>query len=510
MPARRRAQATPARDDEMTRLDLARIKKGGTMRREDGRSPLERFLGLFAEVRKGEGANTVLLALNIFLILTAYYILKPVREALILSEESAEVKSYAAAGQAALLMIAVPAYAVLAGRLPRRRLMNAVILFFVACLGAFFLLGQARVPIGVVFYLWIGIFSLMAIAQFWAFANDLHTPEEGKRLFAIVAFGATAGAVFGSLVLGEVIDDIGVYAPFLLAAATLIASLFLTNVIHRRNLDRAVDIRSGVRSGAELPVARGDAFRLVFKTRYLLLIALLIVVLNWVNTTGEFIQSRIVEESADRAVATGTAGTLDVGEYIGRFYSRFYLIVNIASVLIQLFLVSRIIKYLGVRVALLILPVIAFGGYAIIALYPVLGVVRWAKTAENSTDYSLMNTLRGVLFLPTTREQKYKGKQAIDSFFVRIGDLLSAATVALGLNVIGLGTTGFAAVNLGLTGLWILFALFVGIRFHRATMERDVEATTAEEGGARLEEKPQTEDDPRSGAERRRLTGSGF
>ena len=130
--------------------------------------------------------------LNIFLILTAYYILKPVREALILAGAGgAEVKSYAAAGQAALLVVAVPLYGLLAGRLSRRALINGVSLFFIACLWFFYGAAVGKLPIGVVFFLWVGCFNLMVVAQFWSFANDVYTVEEGKRLFPLVAFGAS-------------------------------------------------------------------------------------------------------------------------------------------------------------------------------------------------------------------------------------------------------------------------------------------------------------------------------
>jgi AAA family ATP:ADP antiporter len=147
-------------------------------------------------------------------------------------------------------------------------------------------------------------------------------------------------------------------------------------------------------------------------------------------------------------VAEGTAGGLSEGALIGKFYADFYTVVNIAGVVIQLFLVSRILKYLGVRIALLFLPLIAFGGYMFLAFYPLLTVVRWAKTAENATDYSLQNTLRGVLFLPTTREQKYKAKQAIDTVFVRAGDTLQALLVWVGTTFLAFRTQHFAMVNL--------------------------------------------------------------
>ena len=132
-------------------------------------------------------------------------------------------------------------------------------------------------------------------------------------------------------------------------------------------------------------------------------------------------------------------------------------------------LVDRIAQALGVRASLLILPVIALGGYALAAFYPVLGIIRWVKTAENATDYSLQNTLRGVLFLPTTREMKYKAKQAIDTIFVRAGDVLSALLVFLGTTYLAFETEHFALVNLGLVTVWVVFAVLIGRRFRELT-----------------------------------------
>ena len=186
---------------------------------------LERFLSLFTEVRSGEGINAILLCVNIFLILTAYYIIKPVREALILTEGGAELKSYLSAGIAVLLVfVAVPLYSKIASRFTRRRLINVVTIFFAACLVLFFILAQFNVPLGVIFFIWIGIFNLMVIAQFWSFANDLYTPEAGKRIFVIVAFGMSAGAVFGSFISGRLFEPLGVFPPMLLSSALLLVS----------------------------------------------------------------------------------------------------------------------------------------------------------------------------------------------------------------------------------------------------------------------------------------------
>jgi AAA family ATP:ADP antiporter len=220
---------------------------------------------------------------------------------------------------------------------------------------------------------------------------------------------------------------------------------------------------------AEAPIGKGNAYALVLRNRYLLLIGLLILVLNWVNTTGEYILSRTVKQAAGALVASGAAGGLSEGQFIGKFYSDFFLVVNLVGLGIQLFVVSRVLKYLGVRVALLVMPVIALGGYGLLAFYPVLSAVRWAKTAENATDYSLQNTVRNVLFLPTTREQKYKAKQAIDTLFVRLGDVLSAALVYVGTAVLALRTEQFAMFNLALVAVWLVLAVAIGRENRRLT-----------------------------------------
>ncbi len=437
------------------------------------KSVLETFLSIFTPVKAGEGLSALLLFANLFLLLTAYYIIKPVREALILQGGGAEIKSYAAAGQALLLLAVIPLYARLASLFPRRRLINVVTLFFTLCLVAFYLLAQTRIPLGVIFYLWVGIFNLMVIAQFWAFANDLYTPEAGKRLFVIIAFGASSGAVFGSYITSVLIEPLGVYQLLLMSGALLLSSLILTNVVDRREKHQNISPNRVETKESETPLARGDAFRLVFKNKYLLLIALLMLVLNWVNTTGEYILSRTVTDAAQKAIQNGTTGGLTEGEFIGAFYADFFTVVNLAGLVMQLIVVSRILKYLGVRIALMFLPVIALIGYTSIAFIPILGIVRWIKTAENSTDYSLQNTVRQVLFLPTTREEKYKAKQAIDTFFVRAGDVLSAVLVYTGTVLLSFQTKQFALFNVVLVCIWIVLAYLIGRENRRQLQKQD-------------------------------------
>jgi ATP:ADP antiporter, AAA family len=464
--------------------------------------PLDRSLRLFADVRAGEGGTVLLLALNVFLLLASYYFIKPVREALILSGEGAEVKSYAAAGQALLLLILVPAYGLLADRLPRRGLLNSVTAFFIACLIGFYALTRAGVPVGVPFFLWVGIFNLMIIAQFWSFANDLYTKEQGERLFALVAFGGSAGAVLASVFASQLIPLVGVPQLLLIAAGLLLAGGLISNLVDARERARQETHLPVHLSTAEIPAATGEyqvemvedvkkltvsmpgtgsvgrkgTFRLVFEDRYLLLVAFLALILNWVNSTGEYILGRTVEGAAQAAVAAGTAGGLSVPEYIGEFYSDFFFAVNLVGLTVQLFLVSRLLKYFGVRVAVMVLPTIALFGYAVLAFVPILSLVRVVKIAENATDYSVQNTVRNVLFLPTSREQKYKAKQAIDSFFVRGGDVLSALLVFVGTTTFGLAANGFARINLVLAAVWLLIALAIGREYGRKAKAQQTSA----------------------------------
>ena len=430
------------------------------------RTALERFLGVFTDVRAGEGPTALLLASNVFLILMAYYVLKPVREALILGEGSAELKSYMSAGQVVVLAFVVPYYGRLVAQFPRIRLINIVTAFFIACLALFYVLAQFEVPLGVVFFLWIGIFNLMVVAQFWSFANDVYTKEEGLRLFVIVGFGASLGAVIGARAADRLIEPLGVYQLMLVGGVILVLQLLITNSIDRRE--------TGRRPTAGRPVTAAtrtgeNAFAMVLRTRYLLLMALMLMLLNWVNTTGEYILGSIVKETATNMVAAGQANGLTEGQLIGDFYSKYFTLVNVIGLLLQLFVVSRVVKYLDIPWAVMILPMISLGAYNILVFYPALMAVLAAKVAENSTDYSLNNTVRNMLFLPCSYEQKFSAKQVIDSFFVRMGDVLSALVVFVGTAWFSLHPRGFAAVNAVLVVAWLTLAWRVGRHYKRLT-----------------------------------------
>ena len=170
---------------------------------------LEKLLSIFADVRAGEGRVVMVLTVNLALLLASYYLLKTVREALILTEGGAEVKSYSAAAQAVLLVLIVPAYGAFASRVPRLKLIAWVTIFFIVQLIAFYFVGMAGVHEGIVFFVWVGIFNVFVIAQFWAFANDLFGEAQGKRLFPLVGVGGSLGAVMGAWAATELLKLVG-------------------------------------------------------------------------------------------------------------------------------------------------------------------------------------------------------------------------------------------------------------------------------------------------------------
>ena len=144
--------------------------------------------------------------------------------------------------------------------------------------------------------------------------------------------------------------------------------------------------------------------------------------------------------------------------YIGGLFAGFEFNVDLISLLVQAFVVSRLVKYFGLGGAFYVLPLVALGDAALMVAVPALAAVRFGKTAESAIDYSLNNTLRGMLWLPTSRRAKYLAKQAADTFFVRTGDVMSAALVFIGTHVLSLSVRGFAGVNVVLVGEWLLLA----------------------------------------------------
>lgn len=415
-------------------------------------------LSLLADVRVGETLPVLALTANVFILLCAYYLLKVAREPLILASGSANVKSYAAAGQALVLVVVSQLYGALAGRLDRIRLVTSVTLFFVSNLVLFAVLAQAGASIGVPFFLWVGIFNLMVIAQFWSFAADLYSSEDGKRLFPIVGLGSSVGAIAGSTWAKRLVG-LGPATLMATGAVLLVVSLLLTRFVHKSSLLRRAKSAADAAENGQTPPPEAQELggpsgaKLIVTDRFLVGVAVLMLLINVVNTTGENLFDRALLAAAPQDTAARVV-------FIGAKKAEFFTYVNGAAVLLQMFVVSRVLKHLGLTIALTLVPLVSLFGYGSLAITPILSVIFVAKVAENSLDYSLQNTARQTLWLVTSRAAKYKAKAIIDTFIVRGGDVVAAGVVAFGAQQ-ALTTPGLARVNVVMVCLWLAVAIFV-------------------------------------------------
>src|SRR4051812_23794479 len=246
------------------------------------RSLIERALAPIADVKREEAPSALLMTLLILLLLAAYYLMKTGREILILTEGGAAVKSYSSAGQAMLLLLIVPAYGAFASRVTPVRLVTFVTLFFTLHQLLFAAAIAGGFHVGILYFLWLGIFNLMVIAQFWAYASDVYTQEQGRRLFPMIGVGGSLGAWIGSLRAGAIVGDAGPVRLFAGACVLLLICAALVPLIHRL-APRTTAVGRGAPDAA---LGSGDGFSMIRADRYLTLIALFTLLLNVVNTTG--------------------------------------------------------------------------------------------------------------------------------------------------------------------------------------------------------------------------------
>jgi ATP:ADP antiporter, AAA family len=436
---------------------------------------VERALRAFTDVRAGEGYTAIVMFANVFLILCAYYFIKPLREGWIAVSgtgglSKVEVRAYTAFGQSLLLVPVVAGYGRLVGRWPRAVLIERATLFCMANMVLFWALQpgfKTAVPgIGIVFYLWVGMFSVFVVAQFWVFAADLYSEERGQRMLPMITIGATAGAAVGSLVLEKLVSSevLPTQHVLLIALLPLVASIWLT---------RVADSREGGRGKPPPPAPvrdRRGAISMVFGTKLLLAIGLIMLLANWVKTTGEnqlydLLQTQLAAEAQQNGIA-GAAVKAFVKERTTAFYGSLFFWVNVAALVLQAFFASRILKYGGFAAIFLMLPLMALGSYVAMTILPALWMVRGMQIPVNATDYSIQNTARHVLWLPMSQEVVFKGKPTVDSLFVRAGDGMAALTILVGVQLASTPVRGFFVLNVALSVIWLAAAIWV-VRQHR-------------------------------------------
>jgi len=455
-------------------------------------SKAEQFLRIFTEIRPGEGTTAMLMFANVFLLLLAYYFIKPLREGWIAGSEISglskmEVKAYSSFFQSILLLFIVGWYGRLADRWKPSVLVNRATFFCVSNILIIWFMQPGlfikKLPFtGIICYLWAGIFGVFIVAQFWTFCVDIYADERGERLLPMIAIGATSGAAAGSWFVVQLLNS-GLIPPkalLLVALVPLVASTILTHrvdVLENKIVSPSSPKVAKKTAGKAMHVLI-NGFRLVFTSRFLLAAALVTLLTNWVNTNGENLLFRVIQETLSNQAAN--QGITDPGSILdftrigtAQFYGNFFFWVNIIALLLQSLVASRLLKFGGFAAIAMLLPSIALISYSFMALLPILVVIKMSKIAENATDYSINNTARHVLWIPTSSEMKYRGKPAIDTLYVRLGDGLAAITVLIGVQLFALTTSQFFVFNIALVITWLLFTFMLIGEYRKARRENE-------------------------------------
>jgi AAA family ATP:ADP antiporter len=407
-----------------------------------------------AGTRPEEGRLVLLSALYFFFILSAYYVIRPIREEMAVAG-GVENIPWLFTGTLTAMLLVHPIFAAVVSRWTRRRFVTLTYRFFMLNLLVYFVLlsvvtdGAASVWIGRTFFVWISVFNLFVVSVFWSFMTDIFRERQSRRLFGLIGVGGTVGGIVGSSITAFLV---GFLSP---ATLLLFSVLLLEGAVRCLG---ALDSRCATRVAAD---ARGDAseaviggsalegIRRVLASPYLLGIGAFMLLFTIGSTFLYNIQADIVA----RTFATSAERT--------SVFARIDLSVNVLTLLTQLFLTGRILKWLGVRLALGILPVISILGFLALGAAPVFAVFVVFQVLRRAGNFALAVPTREVLYTVLPRRDKYKAKNFNDLFVYRAGDQIGVWSFA-GLRALGLGSSALALTMVPLAGLWLTIALWLG------------------------------------------------
>jgi AAA family ATP:ADP antiporter len=412
---------------------------------------LKKLVNKFVDIRDDDELKGLLIATAYgFFIMFSYYILRAVRDEI----SSADRGNLQILWTAVffVMMLAVPAYSWLASKFSRVVFVPLANRFFIVCLLTFwaclvFLPVDIRPWIDRVFYVWTSVFALFVVTVFWGFMSDCFDNNQGKRLFSFIAVGSSVGGMVGSAVTAGLVQYLPEFSLLLLACIPLEIASWCARALHKRFNTGSVDI-----PGESTRVITGTAWsgmRAVFASRYLLGIAGFIALMTFVSTILYFQQASLVADAfANRAERTV-------------FYARVDLLVSALTIIFQIYLTARIIKWLGVGLTLAIVPVTMALGFLALGLYPTLAVLVVIQVIYRAGRYGLTKPAREILWTVLSREAKYKSKPFLDAAVYRGGDLVSG-WIYTGLAAFGLSIGAIAVTAAPIAGLWALLAIKLG------------------------------------------------
>jgi ATP:ADP antiporter, AAA family len=413
----------------------------------DARTELPRFIAWAVPATPQELAAALWSFGYFFTLLAGYYVLRPLRDQMGIAGGVRNLPWLFTATFLALV-IAQPLYGALVARLPRARFIPIVYHFFVANIAIFWLLLTLDVePVIVarVFFVWLSVFNLFAIAVFWSFMADLFSAEQGKRLFGFIGAGGTAGALLGPIITIWLSKPLGPVNLLIVAAVFLELAVFC---VYR--LERATNAHAPTADEAR-PIG-GNAFAAlpeVIRSPYLLGVALWVSLLSFGATIVYLQQANIVSTTVHGA-----------GEQT-RIFASIDLAVSLLSLATQVFATGQFLKRFGTGVAAGALPAVYVVGFIAIALSPTLMVVLVVQVLQRWMNFAIANPARQVFFTVVNREEKYKAKNLIDVVVYRGSDALYA-WVYESLQALGLKLGAIALVVWPVVAGWLVLSIVLG------------------------------------------------
>ncbi len=430
---------------------------------------LQRWLGWALPATPQERAAALWSFAYFFALLAGYYVLRPLRDQMGLAGGVRNLP-WLFTATFITLIVAQPLYGALVAKLPRARFIPIVYHFFVANLALFWLLltlGIAPVIVARVFFVWVSVFSLFAVAVFWSFMADLYTAEQGKRLFGFIGAGGTAGGLLGPVITIGLSGPLGAVNLLIAAASLLEVAVFCVYRLERASIAQ-------VGAEAELKRVGGSAFAALpelMRSPYLIGVGAWVSLMSFCATIVYFEQANIIAAAVhDRDTQT-------------RIFAGIDLAVNLLSLATQIFITGQVLKRFGTGVAAGALPGVYVVGFAALFVTPTLAVVVTLQVVQRWMNFAIANPARQVFFTVLDREEKYKAKNLIDVVIYRGSDALYG-WVFDSLQALGLKLGAIALVALPVAAGWLVLSAVLGrAQEHRAALidtDEDVPAAVAQ------------------------------
>lgn len=387
-----------------------------------------------------------------FIVLASYYVIRPIRDD-IGAAGGAENLSWMFTATLVAMLIANALFSAIVARMSRRRFIPIAYRFFILNLAFFYLLMRSASPaqavwVGRVFYVWVSVFNLFVVTVFWAFMTDVFNSDQGKRLFGFISVGGTLGGIVGGGLTASLVRHIGTANLLIISAALLECGAWCVRFFPAQFRSEPAQ-----QNEAERPIGGNlwAGVTHVFSSPYLLGICGFMLLYTITSTLVYFQQAEITaQQFHDRAARTA-------------FFAQLDLSVNVLTIVVQIFLTGRLLKWLGVGICLTMLPVVTLIGFVSLAVLPILSLLAIFQVLRRAMNYALSRPAREVLFTVLRREDKYKAKSFMDTFVYRAGDQIGAWSYPA-LRWLGLGLTGISWSAVPLVTFWCVLSLWLGRR----------------------------------------------